>query len=662
MYLSDLTPPNSIEGVQLMNKCLISRVTLGCVLLLGAPVFAKEGKQAPTSRPVARAKAKEAKKPKKASTGLKRLLKYKKVMREEMKRHWAFMRKRKGPKPFYMVYAMQQSKRVSLIARDGVVWRVSNAKHKPKYSLTARLRVGNHKFDNTGRDGYDYRAYRHMLPRPYYLPPVPDADSLRKYLWQYTDRLFKMGMASYHRKKYVRSLKVEIKDKSGDFSKEKPVKLHQPIPTFKLDIAKWKKILKRVSAFSRKDKRIISSAVSIAGSQKVRVFIDTDGADIIKQKTLYMYTVSITYLSPKREYLSNTRLAYYDTPDQLPNEKALKQAIKLTLDELINQGNAEEGKPEDAPAILEPAVAGVLFHEALGHRLEAQRMLKESDGRTFRRKLGTKVIPSFLSVYDDPSLKRWQGKPLNGHYLVDDQGVRGQRVTLFLDGILKGFLMSRKPIDKLLHSNGHGRGIFGRTPFSRMGNLLVTSKRKFSPAKLRKMLMAEARRQGKPYGYILSRSSGGYTHTGTYGIQSFKNRPIVIYKVDAKTGKQTLVKGLEMIGTPLTVVNNIMATGTDYGIFNGFCGAESGYVPVSAIAPSVLLKTVEMQRVKISQKKDFLLHAPFDHKHHNKAKKPAKKAAKTAKKKAKKAPTPRRQAPKKRPKARKAAIRPKPVK
>ncbi|MEM1009823.1 MAG: TldD/PmbA family protein, partial [Myxococcota bacterium] len=166
--------------------------------------------------------------------------------------------------------------------------------------------------------------------------------------------------------------------------------------------------------------------------------------------------------------------------------------------------------------------------------------------------------------------------------------------------------------DHFRNSNGHGRGVFGVRPVSRQGNLIITSKRAYDMPTLKKMLVAEAKRQNKRYALILGGSSGGYTHTSTYAIQSFKNRPNVVLRIDVQTGKIQRVKGLEMIGTPLTVVNNIIATGKDHSVFNGFCGAESGYVPVSAVAPSVLLKTVEFQRVKIPQKKPYLLPYPFD--------------------------------------------------
>ncbi|TNE43453.1 MAG: TldD/PmbA family protein [Deltaproteobacteria bacterium] len=625
-----------------------------------------------TSRPVAAPKAaKKAAKPAKAAPKATKKLsafdkeastvkEWRDFLVSQLQRYWKILRKRKPPRVYYMRYEMQRARQVNVAARDGVIVTSSDNRKSPKHRLNVSVRVGNYKLDSSGNEGYDWKAFRSFIPVYGRLPAKLDQSSLRKMLWRMTDFQVRRHMAQYHRKRYVRSLKVEIKDKSGDFSKEPAVVLEQLPPVVTFAKKKWSRIVRNVSAFSLKNLRVIRSGIVVSASQDLRILVDSNGARVIRHKTLYKYTIQINYLSAKKnEVYTNYRVGYVDAESKLPSEKEFKELMRKTLQEVVDQGNAPEGEPVEAPAIVLPGVAGVLFHEALGHRLEAQRMLNEDDGRTFRKKIGKKVIPTFLSVYDDPTLKEWRGTPLNGHYLVDEQGVRTSRVTLIKDGILRGFLMSRKPIDKFKHSNGHGRGLFGRTPFSRMGNLLIKSQREYNLKKLKAMLLAEARRQGKPYAFIISRSSGGYTHTGSYGIQSFKNQPKVVLRIDVKTGKSRLVKGLEIIGTPLTVVNNIIATGKDYGVFNGVCGAESGWVPVSAIAPSVLLKTIELQRISITQRKFYKLApppalAPKAKKASKKAakaakKKPATKAkvAKPAKKDEKKAPAAKRPAPRK---------------
>ncbi len=547
------------------------------------------------------------------------------LLKGELQKYWKKFQKEPPPRVYYMLYGLYRQKSVSVSAEDGVIKGIVDRRKKPNYSLRIEIRVGDYKLDSSGREGFDWQAFRHLLSFPSQLPQELKEEFLKKRLWQLTDVKYKEAKARYHRKKYIRNLKVEIKDKSGDFTKEKPVKSIEPIPQLKFSIKKWKKILKKVSKFSLNNPRIIRSSVSVVGMQTASYTVDSAGSEVIKHKTLYQYVISVTYLSPNKEHLSNSRVGYVDREDKLPSAEELAKLIQKTVEEVVNQGNAPEGVPSEAPAILMPDVAGVLFHEALGHRLEAQRMLREDDGRTFRRKVGQKILPPFLSLIDDPLLPDWMGIPLNGHYKIDDQMVPAQKVVLIKNGVLKGFLMSRKPIDKFQRSNGHGRAAPGREPFSRMGNLIVLSEKTYPFKVLKKMLLEEAKKQGKPYAFIIARASGGYTHTATYGIQSFKNHPKIVYQIDVKTGKSKLVKGLEIIGTPLTVINNIIATGDDYGVFNGFCGAESGWVPVSAVAPSLLLKTIELQRFKISKRKFYLLPPPPGLYPPERAKKPARK-------------------------------------
>jgi hypothetical protein len=144
-----------------------------------------------------------------------------------------------------------------------------------------------------------------------------------------------------------------------------------------------------------------------------------------------------------------------------------------------------------------------------------------------------------------------------------------------------------------------------------MANLLVESARKVPYAKLKQMLLQEARRQKKPYALILKDMTGGNTNTSSYGYQAFKGQPRLVYRVDLKTGQEQLVRGVEMVGTPLTTINKIVATGDEPGVFNGFCGAESGYVPVSTVAPATLITELELQRTPKTAERAPLLPSPW---------------------------------------------------
>jgi predicted Zn-dependent protease len=257
--------------------------------------------------------------------------------------------------------------------------------------------------------------------------------------------------------------------------------------------------------------------------------------------------------------------------------------------------------------------AGVFFHETVGHRLEGERQNDEKEGRTFKGQVGRRVLPSFLSVIDDPTVRAGGDKPvsLNGWYSYDDEGVLARKVTLIDGGVLKDYLKSRTPITGSLRSNGHGRAEGTADPMGRMANLFLRSTKQVSIAKLKEMLLEEVRRQGKPFGLIIRDITGGSTNTSNFGYQAFKGQPRLVYRVDAKTGAETLVRGVEMVGTPLTTVSRIVATSDTEGVFNGFCGAESGFVPVSTVAPAVLMSEIELQRTQKAAERPPLLPAPW---------------------------------------------------
>jgi predicted Zn-dependent protease len=215
-------------------------------------------------------------------------------------------------------------------------------------------------------------------------------------------------------------------------------------------------------------------------------------------------------------------------------------------------------------------------------------------------------------VLDDPTASAHGGKPLIGHYRFDDQGVPAQRALLVEDGVLRGFLLSRKPVLPFTRSNGHARSQGQQPPVARMANLVVTSKRPVSAPELKRLLIAEAKRQGKPFGLIIRDITGGDTNTASWGYQAFRGTPRLVWRVDVETGKEELVRGVELVGTPLASVNRVIATADDSRAFNGFCGAESGYVPVSTVAPSALVSELELQRVARANERSPILPAPWN--------------------------------------------------
>jgi len=251
----------------------------------------------------------------------------------------------------------------------------------------------------------------------------------------------------------------------------------------------------------------------------------------------------------------------------------------------------------------------VFFHEIFGHRIEGHRQKDETEGQTFTKKVGTSVLPEFLSVVFDPTMKKFQDTDLNGSYAYDDEGVAARRLVTVENGILKTFLMSRSPIQGFEHSNGHGRRQPGLEVVSRQSNLLVESGRAVPETRLHEMLIEEIKRQSKPYGLYFAEVTGGFTTTARAGMQAFKVLPIVVYRVYPDGRPDELVRGADIVGTPLASFAKILATSDRPEVFNGYCGAESGSVPVSAVAPAILVSEIEIEKKEKSQDKPPLV--PF---------------------------------------------------
>jgi predicted Zn-dependent protease len=285
-----------------------------------------------------------------------------------------------------------------------------------------------------------------------------------------------------------------------------------------------------------------------------------------------------------------------ETADGLPKQADLAAAVRVLGQSLEALRKAPVTEPFDGPAILSGRASAVFFHEVLGHRLEGQRQRGDEEGQTFTKDVGKDVLPSFLSVADDPTQTTFGNTWLSGSYQFDDEGQKAERVDLIQDGVLKTFLMSRLPIASFNASNGHGRAETGHVPTGRQGNLIVTSTKAVPDADLRKQLIEEARKQGKPYGLYFEDISSGFAVTQRSSPQAFQVIPLVVWRVYVDGRPDELVRGVGIVGTPLAAMKSIISTGDRSEVFNGECGAESGTVPVSAVAPAMLLSSIETQR------------------------------------------------------------------
>ena len=254
-----------------------------------------------------------------------------------------------------------------------------------------------------------------------------------------------------------------------------------------------------------------------------------------------------------------------------------RRAADAIIADLRALRQAPLADPYIGPAILEGRAAGVFFHEIFGHRVEGHRQKNEEEGQTFAKKIGEPIMPAFVSVYDDPTLARLGGVDLNGFYRFDDEGVVAQRATLVSDGVLKGFLLSRSPTRGFSQSNGHGRRQEGRAVVSRQGNLVVEPKRVVPVDRAaRPAARGGDAGRGSCTGCRSATSRAASPTPQRGGPQAFKVLPILVYRVWVDGRPDELVRGVDLVGTPLAALSRIIAASDDYQTFNGYCGAESG--------------------------------------------------------------------------------------
>lgn len=531
------------------------------------------------------------------------------AMVDEINRNQAELKLRENRGPYFIGYQLKDYDSREVVARYGAVFQDASTRDR---KISVDVRVGDYGFDSSVGDELDFSF---SMKGASYLAkksaPIDDSPAaLRTALWLVTDEKYKAALFNFLKKKGEDVYVVEDPKRSPSFSKEEPeLQLGVRAP-FAWTRARWVAFARDVSARLAAEKAFFDSEVRVTGDKVVRYFVTTEGTRLVTEDTLYGVHVQAFTRADDGQLLEDSRDFYAPLEGQLPTDAAMKKDVEALVSELLALRTAPTIDPYTGPAILESDAAGVLFHEAVGHRLEGERQDNDAEGKTFRGQVGRQVLPPFITVVDDPTATERGGKQLNGHYLFDEEGVRAQKVTLVKGGVLQTYLLSRRPVQGFLKSNGHGRAQGNRKPVARMANLIIESTKRVPAAELKQQLIAEAKRQGKPFGLLIRDITGGNTNTTSFGYQAFKGTPRMVYRVDLQTGQETLVRGVEIVGTPLSSINRILGTGQTDGVFNGFCGAESGMVPVSTVAPAVLLQEIELQRALEGKDRPPLIPSP----------------------------------------------------
>jgi TldD protein len=525
------------------------------------------------------------------------------TMQRELKRATTSLAKT-DPSPYFLSYAVSDIDATVIVASNGSVIFSTSLVRRQGDVMT---HVGSLALDNTHNQSRESGIVSGSLPLN------SDTDAMARVLWQLTDRGYEQASAAFAKVKTSNVVQADEEDKSPDFSTEAPL-THADALQFRPFTAQkaWEERARKISATFLKYPEVYSSIVYFTATADRSYLATSEGSALVRPSAMVRLVIQAAARADDGTELMRVESFQAATAEQLPSDADLEAKVAKMSGDLKDLRAAPSADPYAGPAMLSGRAAAVFFHEVLGHRLEGHRQRDESEGQTFTKKVNQLVLPGFLSVTDDPTMKELNGVKLAGYYDYDDEGVAAQRVTAVENGVLKNFLMSRMPIKNFTQSNGHGRRQPGLMATGRQGNLIVTSTNTVRDAELRQKFVEEIKNQGKPFGLYFDDIQGGFTLTGRTSPQAFQVLPVMVYRVYADGRPDELVRGVDIVGTPLLSLNNIMLTGDTLQVFNGVCGAESGQVPVAAAAPAMLFSTIEVQKRRRGTDRPPILPPPDD--------------------------------------------------
>src|SRR5271168_138585 len=526
------------------------------------------------------------------------------AMKDELDRSMAAMSK--GDADAYFISSTVADRQYSEVSgSNGAL--LSSTESRARW-LEVQTRVGTYQLDDTHKLG--------DRPPSWTSPGTAmaldsDIPVLRREIWRETDRQYRAATEALIKVQTSQQVQVQTAEGNApDFSREKPHVSIGPRVDIAVDRKPWEERVRKYTAAFSKSPAVLNSIATFTALGMNQYQVNTEGTKLSFGQVHYRLELFVQSKAP--DGMDINRYANFDwlDPKNEPSDKEIFDSIAQLIRETEALDKAPLVDPFAGPALLTGRAAAVFFHEVFGHRAEGFRQKDISEGQTFTSKVGEQILPDFISIKDDPTQAFVGGQMLLGTYPFDDEGVPATDVQLVDHGVLKTFLMSRSPLVDIPHSNGHGRRQLGFVPVARQGNLIVSSTQTVPFSEMRQKLIDLVKQKGMPYGLLIDDISGGFTFTGRGQPQAFQVTPLVVYRVFADGRPDELVRGVDIVGTPLVSLTKIVAAGDKPEIFNGYCGAESGSVPVSAVAPPILISEMEFAKKETSTDRPPILPPP----------------------------------------------------
>src|ERR1700728_2259953 len=509
------------------------------------------------------------------------------------------------PPAYFLSYTVSDRQLVDVSGSNGAL--LSSTEDRARW-LEVQSRVGSYQVDDSHKLGDRPPSWTSPGTN---VPIDDDISVLRREIWRETDRQYRAAAQALIKVKTSQQVQVQTAEGGApDFSHEQPHTSIGPRVEINVDRKPWEERVRKYTAQFSKSPAVLNSIATFTALGMNQYQVNTEGTKLAFGQVHYRLELYVQSKAP--DGMDINRYANFDWLDtkDAPSDKVVFDRIQTMIAETEALDQAPLVEPYAGPALLTGRAAAVFFHAVFGPRAAGFRQQDINEGQTFTSKVGEQILPDFISIKDDPTEAAFRGQMLLGNYSFDDEGVPSENVSLVDHGVLKTFLMSRSPLVTIPESNGHGRRQLGYVPVARQGNLIVSSSKTMTDAQLRSKLIELVKEQGKPFGLLIDDIAGGFTFTGRSQPQAFQVLPLVVYKVFPDGRPDQLVRGVDIVGTPLVSLTKIVATGDTPDIFNGYCGAESGSVPVSAVAPAILISEMEVQKKQTSTDKPPILPPP----------------------------------------------------
>jgi predicted Zn-dependent protease len=545
-------------------------------------------------------------------------------------------------KPYYVEYRLLDLDVKEVVAQFGTLL---SSTHQRQRFMDVEARVGNYKLDSSNFIGDE--GFRGFIGSTGSVGIDRDYDSLRQDLWIATDQAFKEAIETYSRKQAYLSSLARQSD-IDDFSKAGPVKVVEPLVTPDWTGRNWDEEARQASATLRAFPEIYESRVTYYLVYATEYLMTSEGTEIRTNRTFAAVEAGMNTLAKDGMPLNHLYSSYAPKPGDLPNVDAIRKGLNVAGTELMQLRASATAQDYTGPVLFEARAAAPLLAQILGPAMNGARpaiafqpiveqMLGNLGGKSdWTGRIGARVLPASVSLVDDPGAKDFHGTPLIGSYLVDDEGVKAQKVEVVDNGTLKELLMSRRPGNDSNQSNGHGRSALLSDAKPTMSNLIFSSTDAISPAELKKKFLDQCKSEKLAYCIIvkeMDNPSLSLLHQEDFsellasyggGAGTGDRLPLLVYKIYPEDGREEVIRGARIIGVNTRALRNLSGIGNDNYVYNymqsqiagfsgtalGAFGAANGGLPASMVAPSLLFEELEVRGARGEPKRLPLLPAP----------------------------------------------------